>query len=73
MFGEVGDDFVDYEWVVETLKAQKCECRVCRTALQLVQSEFNNEDWSIDRKKNSVGHVKSNCRITCVRCNKSLQ
>ena len=32
--------------------------------------EFKDDLATIERKDNSIGHIKSNCVIACMKCNK---
>ena len=54
-------DYIDYTWVGETLKKQKYQCALCHDLIN---------GLSIDRVDNNIAHIKSNCQIACVQCNR---
>ena len=53
-------NYVDVAWVKEKLIKQRYQCYICRKAL--------DNEFSIDRIENSISHVKSNCAMSCMRC-----
>ena len=54
---------LDVNYVYDMLKNAKLRCYECHSSI--------TETWSIDRKDNKLGHVKGNCRIMCLSCNKA--
>ena len=36
-------------------------------------TEYRNDLASIERLDNSIGHIKSNCVLCCLKCNKSIK
>jgi hypothetical protein len=60
---------LDAKWVLATLKAQNYSCAMCHGMLELEGDD--PEAWSVDRKDNLQGHVKTNCQITHRICNTS--
>jgi hypothetical protein len=55
--------FVDADWVVEKLhKCHSC-CPAC--GIEMIDC------FSVDRIDNRLPHVKTNCRLMCLDCNKS--
>jgi hypothetical protein len=72
------ENFVTEKWVMEAFKRQNYSCaeQKCMRPLLLEwdkddEEEFNQQ-FTIDRKNNDLGHVLGNCRLTCFRCNKSF-
>ena len=66
-------DYITIEWVKEQL-TKSSKCRLCGTELKLVEWEPDDpKQFSIDRLKNWVAHVKSNCQIICLGCNRKKQ
>ena len=65
------EEYVDDEWVLETLTKQKLTCAHsdCECELSLYDSEETT--FSIDRKDNRFAHTKNNCVIACRQCNVS--
>ena len=53
-------DYVNAQWVADTLRRQRFSCWACSDPLDL--------DWSIDRVANEMPHIRGNCAISCRRC-----
>ena len=64
-------DFVDVEWIMQHFQngAEPC-CHRCNKTLTLDDSDKEHL-FSIDRIHNSMAHIKNNCKLSCVTCNKS--
>lgn len=62
------DHFIDTPFLEFNYDEQNGKCFYCSKSL-----EFNPEDrrklLSIERKDNSIGHIKSNCVLACFGCN----
>ena len=64
------DRFIDkcfLEGLVEDYK--QCYYGDCKVNLQY--TEYQDELATIERLDNSIGHIKSNCVLCCLKCNKS--
>ena len=64
------DRFIDkcfLEGLVEDYK--QCYYGDCNVNLQY--TEYRNDLATIERLDNSIGHIKSNCVLCCMKCNKS--
>ena len=64
------DRFIDkcfLEGLVEDYK--QCYYGDCKVNLQY--REYRNDLATIERLDNSIGHIKSNCVLCCMQCNKS--
>ena len=64
------DRFIDkcfLEGLVEDYK--QCYYGDCKVNLQY--TEYQDDLASIERLDNSIGHIKSNCVLCCLKCNKS--
>ena len=64
------DRFIDkcfLKGLVEDYK--QCYYRDCEVNLQY--TEYQNDLATIDRLDNSIGHIKSNCVLCCLKCNNS--
>jgi hypothetical protein len=53
-------NYVDYNWVKTQVEKQQYRCRGCGTPI--------DEKWSIDRISNALPHIKSNCFLSCTKC-----
>lgn len=63
-------DYIDIEWTKQALHKAKYKCALCGVKLELVDSSTMTQ-FSIDRLNNRIAHVKNNCQITCLKCNKA--
>ena len=64
------DRFIDkcfLKGLVEDYK--QCYYVDCKVNLQY--TEYQNDLATIERLDNSTGHIKSNCVLCCMKCNKS--
>ena len=64
------DRFIDkcfMEGLVEDYK--QCYYRDCKVILQY--TKYQDDLATIERLDNSIGHIKSNCVLCCLKCNKS--
>ena len=64
------DRFIDkcfLEGLVEDYK--QCYYGDCKVNLQY--TEYQDDLATIERLDNSIGHIKSNCVLCCLKCNKS--
>lgn len=67
------DEFIDAEFVKELYA--KCEmkcCSCCKTPYETFNDNgMIKTNMSIDRIDNDLPHIKSNCRLLCIDCNKT--
>ena len=67
------NDYITIQWVKDQL-TQSSNCRLCSVKLKLVDwSPDDPLQFSIDRLNNKIAHIKSNCQITCLHCNRKKQ
>lgn len=68
----IKEDFVDEPWINEELEKVKYSCIFCKKHLELYIDENSNvkSNITVDRKDNSKSHLKSNCQICCLDCNR---
>jgi len=60
---------LDEEWIKIMLKYQNGLCAICGDEMILTNGNKNPKQISIDRINNSLGHLKTNCCLTCWNCN----
>ena len=60
-------NFIDYCFVENLLDDANMMCGYCACEIQYI--EYNSTLASIERKDNSIGHIKGNCMIACLKCN----
>ena len=64
---------IDEDYVNELLKKQNNTCNNCNIKMKLEwEDAYDKEQFSINRLDNSIGHIKTNCEITCWGCNDYL-
>ena len=64
------DDYVTVDWIRETKIEQKNECAICKFALELCLNNGSvTSNVTVDRIDNRFGHIKNNCKLTCLFCN----
>jgi hypothetical protein len=60
-------DFCFLELLSEEYK--NCYWEDCKVELQYI--DYADDLATIERLDNSIGHIKSNCVLACMKCNKS--
>jgi hypothetical protein len=63
-------EYIMPEDVLRLAALQNSRCAECGCALQLTWAKSDPEQASIDRIDNAKAHIRSNCRLVCLRCNK---
>jgi hypothetical protein len=60
-------NFIDYNHILNLIKQADDRCYYCSCKLQYIN--HSNNLGTIERLDNTIGHVKGNCAIACLRCN----
>lgn len=60
---------IDIQWIKDQCLAQQNKCAHCQEDLSFEMRPGNFQKPSVDRIDNNLGHLKSNCLITCINCN----
>jgi len=60
-------NFIDKCFVKNLIEDCENKCYYCKCELQYIMKQSNLA--SIERLNNSIGHIKSNCVISCFKCN----
>lgn len=60
---------VDEDHVLELIWKAQGSCYYCNCSMQYIYKQDNLA--SLERLTNSLGHVKGNCVISCLKCNRS--
>ena len=64
------DHFIDKDFLRGLIEDYElCYYKDCKVKLQYI--EYSDDLATIERINNSIGHIKSNCVLACMRCNKS--
>jgi hypothetical protein len=58
-------EYITIDWMKFKLNECKSICRCCKKMI--------DDDYSVNRIDNHLAHVKNNCEIICVNCNKTLK
>ena len=62
-------NFIDKSFLKRLIEDSENKCYYCKCQLQYMIKQSNLA--TIERLNNSIGHVKSNCVISCYQCNVS--
>jgi len=62
-------NFIDTDFCKLLIEDSNYKCCYCKCDLELVT--YCNNLISIERIDNKIGHIKSNVKICCLKCNKS--
>jgi hypothetical protein len=58
--------FID-KCFIESLIKESTKCFYCKVQMQFIK--YQNDLCTIERINNSIGHIKSNCILACLKCN----
>jgi hypothetical protein len=56
--------YITEDWIRRQLVKQDHACYACG-------EKVDRSNWSVDRKNDSLAHIRSNCAIACLACNKA--
>ena len=61
---------ITFDDTIEKLVASKLCCYYCKCHVYIVYQDVRqNDQWSLDRIDNSIGHFKDNVIVACLECN----
>ena len=65
------DKYVDIEWFTKEINGNEV-CPLCNSKYYIVLDDNNDVrcNISIDRLDNTIPHIKENCHLLCIECNK---
>ena len=62
--------FITHEELYEKLVISKLRCYYCRNEVKIDYNfKRDNEQWTLDRIDNDLGHSSKNTLISCLKCN----
>lgn len=66
------DNQADYEDILEKLLVCKLQCCYCKTKMVILFSQVRQDNqWTLDRINNDLGHTSENTVVSCLKCNLS--
>ena len=61
---------ITYDGAIEKLITSKMRCYYCKGDVFILYNHVKQEDqWTLERIDNEIGHTLSNCEICCLKCN----
>jgi hypothetical protein len=64
---------INYDYVINLLQSQDYKCNKCNILVKLSWNDkYDEQQFSINRINNDIGHMKGNVEITCLYCNRVL-
>ena len=64
-------DYVDGDHIMELMEAQWGKCAHCQAWLPTSWEEGDADMPTIDRLDNSFAHIRGNCALACLSCNRT--
>ena len=64
-------EYIDVAWIKDTMNSTKCCKGFGQKECNRLFDFYDNESFSVDRIDSNIGHIKMNCQILCLSCNKS--
>lgn len=62
--------FITYDDLIEKMIVSKHRCFYCRKLCKVLFKDLRDpEQWTLERKDNSIGHTTDNVEICCYKCN----
>ena len=62
--------FIVYDDLIEKMIVSKHRCFYCRKLCKVLFKDLRDPDqWTLERKDNSIGHTTDNVEICCYKCN----
>ena len=66
------DEFIKFADIIELLVSSDLICCYCKKEILLLYKNVRDKfQWKLDRIDNSIGHIKPNVVISCLKCNLS--
>lgn len=62
--------FIKYDEIIEKLVASKIKCHYCFCNMKIIYKFVRDDNqWTLDRIDNTLGHTKDNTIVCCLKCN----
>lgn len=67
---KLDDNLIKMDDVIEKLLLSKLKCYYCNQDIFIIYKQHReNEQWTLDRIDNNIGHTSENTVISCLKCN----
>ena len=64
------DNIISYDDVIVKLITSHMQCYYCNCNVNILYSNVKQENqWTLERINNDIGHTNGNCEVCCLRCN----
>ena len=67
---EIGEDYIDVREMMQLMYNGRMSCYLCKSAFYIDYDKMES-DLTLDRIDSTKGHVKGNCKLCCITCNRS--
>lgn len=61
---------IDAELIIALRQQQNNHCASCNCIMRWQYSDKDPRQFTVDRKNNSLGHIRDNVMLTCLECNR---
>lgn len=62
--------FITFDNLIEKMIVSKHRCFYCKKLCKVLFKDLREPDqWTLERKDNSIGHITDNVEICCYKCN----
>ena len=62
--------YVNVNWINEMHMKQEGQCLNCKAPFEMVLEDgYVRSNITVDRIDNTKAHLKTNCKLTCIKCN----
>lgn len=64
------NNIIDFNDVITKMKKVDLKCYYCLKEMLILYENVRDENqWTVDRINNDIGHIKSNFNLVCLKCN----
>ena len=64
------ENIISYDDAIEKLITSKLRCYYCKGNVNILYNNVKQENqWTLERINNDIGHTNDNCEVCCLRCN----
>jgi len=64
------ENIISFDDIIAKLIASKLKCYYCKGDVNILYSNVKQDNqWTLERINNDIGHTNDNCEICCLKCN----